>query len=535
LFAFLPTEYDDVAKIATGKIQFTPTLDQVGNYSLNISVIDSHGMMDSEIVEFEVVLNNTAPNITSHFPEDLSISLTENALVIFNISKDDYEKQTLAVKWYLDQVIVLQTSDDAPYIPNEYSYLASVGTHNLTVFVIDPYNFTDEREWTISVSASGSPTGPGGGGGGGGSPLIMKRKCEPDWNCSKWSPCQLPGVQYRSCVDLNDCPGTWEKPEERRNCTFILSPSCFDGIKNQGELEIDCGGPCNPCSNCYDGIQNQGEEGVDCGGPCPRQCGALYALYPLCGDGVCQGTDVLFCWQDCKQTYYIIVIAAILLAIYLLYGSKKLMRSIKKAIRQSKLKLMMKEKKAPALVVIAELERIEKAASEKNINVLFKTYSKLIKEFFSVFYLIKYEFTFEELRAELNRKGVDKDLIKKIGNVFDVVERVEYGKYAISYEAFINAIGLSKLVIAEIVQTKEMEKEDNFLDKIVRKIRGEKKLKINEAFVLLKTKIKEGNKVEATKYYKRVKELYTKLSQKEKRTYYKDLIKVYGQIKKIKG
>jgi|GEM_PF-2989784 len=45
--------------------------------------------------------------------------------------------------------------------------------------------------------------------------------------------------------------------------------SCFDGIKNQGEEGIDCGGPCQPCPSCDDGVQNQGETGVDCGGPCP--------------------------------------------------------------------------------------------------------------------------------------------------------------------------------------------------------------------------------------------------------------------------
>ena len=46
------------------------------------------------------------------------------------------------------------------------------------------------------------------------------------------------------------------------------SATCFDGIQNQGETGIDCGGPCVPCS-CFDGIQNNGETGIDCGGPCP--------------------------------------------------------------------------------------------------------------------------------------------------------------------------------------------------------------------------------------------------------------------------
>ncbi len=48
-------------------------------------------------------------------------------------------------------------------------------------------------------------------------------------------------------------------------------PTCDDGIRNQGELFSDCGGPCEPCpivATCADGIRNQGEDGVDCGGPC---------------------------------------------------------------------------------------------------------------------------------------------------------------------------------------------------------------------------------------------------------------------------
>jgi hypothetical protein len=45
--------------------------------------------------------------------------------------------------------------------------------------------------------------------------------------------------------------------------------TCSDGIKNQDELGIDCGGPCpGHCENCGDGIKNQGETAVDCGGPC---------------------------------------------------------------------------------------------------------------------------------------------------------------------------------------------------------------------------------------------------------------------------
>ncbi|MFH1848582.1 MAG: PGF-pre-PGF domain-containing protein [archaeon] len=49
--------------------------------------------------------------------------------------------------------------------------------------------------------------------------------------------------------------------------------SCYDGIRNQDEAGVDCGGPCTSCprpigASCYDGIRNQDEAGVDCGGVC---------------------------------------------------------------------------------------------------------------------------------------------------------------------------------------------------------------------------------------------------------------------------
>jgi len=43
---------------------------------------------------------------------------------------------------------------------------------------------------------------------------------------------------------------------------------------NQGEQDVDCGGPCNSCpeaQTCSDGILNQDETDIDCGGTC-RSC-----------------------------------------------------------------------------------------------------------------------------------------------------------------------------------------------------------------------------------------------------------------------
>ncbi len=45
--------------------------------------------------------------------------------------------------------------------------------------------------------------------------------------------------------------------------------TCTDGVRNQGEQSVDCGGPCPAsCPSCADGIRNQDEVAVDCGGSC---------------------------------------------------------------------------------------------------------------------------------------------------------------------------------------------------------------------------------------------------------------------------
>ena len=54
-----------------------------------------------------------------------------------------------------------------------------------------------------------------------------------------------------------------------------VCPTCTDGIQNEGETGVDCGGPCSACATCSDHIQNEGETGIDCGGSCaacPGHC-----------------------------------------------------------------------------------------------------------------------------------------------------------------------------------------------------------------------------------------------------------------------
>ena len=76
-----------------------------------------------------------------------------------------------------------------------------------------------------------------------------------------------------------------------------VNSTCDDHVQDDGETDVDCGGPCSGCATgqnckvdkdcanlicdpsshtctmatCYDGVQNEQETGGDCGGPI---CGA---------------------------------------------------------------------------------------------------------------------------------------------------------------------------------------------------------------------------------------------------------------------
>lgn len=88
------------------------------------------------------------------------------------------------------------------------------------------------------------------------------------------------GIKNQDETDI-DCGGSCPLCEDGRNCSVdsdcisswcyngtCQTPSCSDGIQNQQEEGVDYGGPCLPY-HCFDGIQNYNETGTDCGRECP--------------------------------------------------------------------------------------------------------------------------------------------------------------------------------------------------------------------------------------------------------------------------
>jgi len=102
-----------------------------------------------------------------------------------------------------------------------------------------------------------------------------------------------PGVvtSTGNCITI-----TWDSDGSVINGGWDATISCYtpgtcsDGIQNQNETGIDCGGTyCYPCT-CYNGVQDAGEDGTDCGTVCGVPCPCEITVDPSpaalpCGGG----------------------------------------------------------------------------------------------------------------------------------------------------------------------------------------------------------------------------------------------------------
>ncbi|MEK6947044.1 MAG: putative Ig domain-containing protein [Nanoarchaeota archaeon] len=196
---------------ATGLINFTPSLSQVGNYTINISVFDGE-LYDYEVISFRIVRG----------------AFCGDGLC--------------------------GSSESCSSCPSDCGSCPSA-----------PAPETGAGEAGAGGGAEGGTAGAASALGPGSAPYY---RCDEKWECSDWSICGIDGVKTRKCTDINRCNTKQKKPAEISKCEY--QPTCNDGIKNGNEESTDCGGNCQPCvvANCFDGIKNQDEEDTDCGGIC---------------------------------------------------------------------------------------------------------------------------------------------------------------------------------------------------------------------------------------------------------------------------
>lgn len=209
---------------------------------------------------------------------------------------------------------VFNFTDDAPFFTINSSTGLVNFTHNgtylgnftVTITLTDDTGRFDNTTAVcelLNVTAptpNATPTPPTTGGGGGGKPSPYTPpsggggapSCRENWNCGEWDIC-VDGWERRTCTDFNDCGTIYDQPQFRRRCVPLgallvnvtFEPTCFDGIQNQGEVGIDCGGPCDECAIV-----------------------SLEAPESTCGDEQCVFAELFACKEDCAIPSFLILL-----------------------------------------------------------------------------------------------------------------------------------------------------------------------------------------------------------------------------------
>ncbi len=251
-----------------------------------------------------VTEENKQPTIIEYTPANLDLNVIGTDVISFSLDMYDPDGTPLDIYWYVDNELKKYTSGFNRGGLDEFEYIFGCGIskgHVVKAEVTDGL-LTDSVQWDLDVNfVECTPS------------VIEKGTeivggCSEKWVCNTWGICQNAnksleigllseedyksirrgclikeweesqcGFQIRECFDLNYCNSSSSEPLKMQDCFYIRNPSCDDDIKNchDGDCEIlvDCWGPCPPCPTCFDGIKNQGEKEIDCGGPCLRYCG----------------------------------------------------------------------------------------------------------------------------------------------------------------------------------------------------------------------------------------------------------------------
>ncbi|MFW6378668.1 MAG: hypothetical protein ACOCZV_01470, partial [Nanoarchaeota archaeon] len=209
------------------------------------------------------------------YATSVNFSTVDRYTVSFNVSGTEIDPSRMIIFKYPDSPSGINFTNASGYGRLDTSVdgdIVSTVVSNFSAFILaenttSVSNVDDSSSDSDSSSSSGSSSSSSSGSIGGNMGGVST---EPEPNCSDGIKNQdemgidCGGVCNVSCTSENDSDddeSEWDDAE----------PTCSDGIQNQGEDDVDCGGPCPDCvvESCSDGIQNQGEDDVDCGGPCP--------------------------------------------------------------------------------------------------------------------------------------------------------------------------------------------------------------------------------------------------------------------------
>jgi len=211
--------------------------------------------------------------------------------------------------------------------------------------------------------------------------------------------------------------------------------------------------PCRSCATCYDKIRNQGEANIDCGGPC-EACNVRVEAIAL------------------NWNLVLLVVSAIfllgLLLLALLFGvfKKKFIRLKARLLNYYMRSVKMFEKKKtvekelPILQwAMSHLDSIEEALPSKSVEQSLNAIDGLVRIFFKRVFLIRYAFTNDELMKELDKHRMPTVLKKATEILFEELYQIKYGGETVEKEEIKTLVEQVKVITEKLVTEIEAKKK----------------------------------------------------------------------------
>ncbi|MFC2136038.1 hypothetical protein ACFLTH_15595 [Bacteroidota bacterium] len=324
-------------------------------------------------------------------------------------------------------------------------------------------------------------------------------ECEEIWECTEWNDCQPSNTQTRNCVEVNGCGTEDYKPVTIQDCTY--EASCSDGIQNQGETGVDCGGPCLPCKT------------LEVPGGIREEKTIVSTLLIL---GIFAVLSLLIVYKYFHKQINLAV-------------AKVLFLVIKK--RQKRILLADKDKE----YLLNKILEFEKNVSHTKLLKKTMDLSVICREYFSLIFKVSHTLTKEQLQDYIKQLKIKEPLDLIFLSFYDKIVLVETQKIKMYKTDLLILIEELREVIH---QTSRFEEEDIGKEEV-------KEIEIEEKDSII-TKIKKSifnlyiamhyDELDITKTkYSELIELYEELPEEKKGDYYYDIERLFNEIKYLLG
>jgi len=304
--------------------------------------------------------------------------------------------------------------------------------------------------------------------------------CIENWTCYPWGPCLPSGKQYRVCIDLNHCGTEKNKPPTVRNCTYV--PTCYDGIQNQDETDIDCGGKI--CPKCPLGKRCKVDEDCMSGycDPKTKRCALRprpKVELPKPRPAVPRKPSPFLLFAKYFLWILLLVIAAVFAErLYRKFIAPKIAEWRKKRLlaiarKMRKLKLLGVEADKKLKEVLSKVDR-RKLTAKEGVEAA----SRVVKEYLITTLKIPKEFDYESLCKILKKKKLERSLYVSITQFFKQCEELLFKGVKIRKTEFKKIYRQARKVIKLVDEYKkkevELEKKKKGLKMLLTKLLSKK-------------------------------------------------------------